>query len=130
MSITAPTYEEFIASFPAFADTDETVVELQLSLSIRLLDQDAWEDFYSDAVGLDTAHNLTLSLLSSNNANGALQGTSGPITSSSGAGLSISYASPEWNKESMSDSWYIKTTYGQLFMQLRNRVFPVGVLCA
>ena len=69
-------YETFIAQYPAFSDSSlEASVRAALSLSTRLLDEDAWGDFFEDAVGLDAAHNLAIESLAYATASGAFKGT-------------------------------------------------------
>jgi len=126
MSAIAPTYEEFIVLYPAFESTDEVLVEAALSLSERLLDVSSWEDFFSDAVGLDTAHNLTLDALANTSTMGGFKAAAGVISSVSAAGVSTSFAAPDMVQGSKTDSWYSKTVYGQKFLLLRDNVLGLG----
>jgi hypothetical protein len=125
MGTTAPTYAQFVAALPSFAPLDQSVVEYALDLSARLLDEAAWGTFFSDAVSLDAAHNLTMAGVIGTGVTGGVQGTSGPIQSVSGAGLSTSFASIDFK---FRDMWYSKTAYGQQFLRLRQVVIPSGVL--
>lgn len=128
MPKTAPTYAEFIVAFPAFADSDQPTVERQLSLSTRLLEAKAWGDFYSDAVGLDTAHNLSLALKSDASLQGTGEVASGPVNSVSAAGVSVSFSTSSPEGQNNSRNWYLKTGYGQQFLRLRDAVIPPMVL--
>lgn len=131
MATTAPTYIEFMAQYTGFSGVPQPVVERQLFLSGRLLDDAAWGDFYSDAVGLDSAHNLSLALLASQGIGGGLQGVSGPTSSVSAAGVSISFESLKGvNDKNPSEGWYAKTVYGQQFLRLRNAIIPAGVMAS
>jgi hypothetical protein len=85
------TYSEFVEAFPAFLTSPSGQVSMQLSLSSRLLDPLVWGDFYRDAMGYDAAHNLTLALLMSQDAQSAQQAAAGPVSSVSAAGVSISF---------------------------------------
>lgn len=130
MPITVPTYADFIECYPVFASLSQTVIEKWLSVSGRLLDADAWGDFYSDAVMLDTAHTLSINQMTGAALNGGQQAATGPISSSSAAGISVSFASPDQIAGSKSDSWYNKTAYGQQFLRLRNIIIPAACLTA
>ncbi len=111
MSKIAPTYSEFIAIYPAFVDMAQPLIESALSLSSRLLDSVAWGDFYSDAVGLDVAHSLSLSALSLSDPLGAFQGAVGPVNSVSAAGVSTSFTGPDIVAGGKSDQWYSKNVF-------------------
>ena len=130
MSNVAPTYDDFIEEFPAFAAMDDAKVESALSFSSRFLSVSAWGDFYSDAVGLDAAHNLALQGMIGSGLSGAFQGAVGPVTSVSAAGVSTSFAAPDTIAGSKADSWYAKTVYGQMFLRLRDNVMPMGSMCS
>lgn len=129
MGTTAPTYAQFIALFPAFSAVSQPIVEDALSLSANLLDESAWGNFFSNAVGLDAAHNLAMNSLL-DTISGSFKNTAGPLTSASAAGASASFASPPNVDGYGSNSWYSKTTYGQRFMRLRAVVIPPGGMCA
>ena len=130
MSNIAPTYDEFIEEFPAFALLDDTKVESALSFSSRFLSDSAWGSFYSDAVGLDAAHNLAVLDTAKKNPSAAFQGAAGPVSSVSAAGVSTSFNSAAVTPGSKSDSWYSKTVYGQLFLRLRDNVIAPGSMAA
>ena len=130
MANVAPTYAEFVALYPGFNSVLQATVEQQISFSARLLDESAWGDFFSDAVGLDVAHNLSLGLMVASGPQGAMQGAAGPVTSASAAGMSASFAQPQWNSKSNVENFYYKTMYGQQFLRLRDSVMSRGFLCA
>ena len=130
MSNIAPTHDEFIAAFPAFSPLTDEQVETALSFSSRLFSDSAWGDFYSDAVGLDAAHNLAIQGMAGSSPGGAFQAAVGPVTSVSAAGVSTSFASPDMIAGSKADSWYSKTVYGQMFLRLRDNVIPMGTMCS
>jgi len=126
MSRVAPTYAEFIVAFPAFASVEQGLVEQALDFSVRLLDAPAWGLHYSDAVGLDAAHNLALESLVGASPSGAFNGVSGPLNSASAAGASVSFAGVEGFGSGPSAAWYAKTIYGQKFLRLQSVVIPMG----
>ena len=130
MSNIAPTSDEFIEEFPAFAAMDDDKIELALSFSARLLSVSAWGSFYSDAVGLDAAHSLAVMDTAKKNPSAAFQGAAGPVSSVSAAGVSTSFNSADVTAGSKADSWYSKTVYGQLFLRLRDNVIPPGSMAA
>jgi len=130
MSNKAPTYAEFIIQYPAFEGLSKLVVDAQLACSARLLDEGAWGEFFSDGVGLDAAHNLVLSQSANKGVASGLQGAAGPVTSTSAAGMNISFAQFMVNDKSKADQWYSKTIFGQQFLRLRNTVIAPGALSA
>lgn len=130
MSALAPTYAEFIERFPAFAAAPPEQVQFNLDMAVRLLDAPTWGDFFSDAVSLDAAHNLFLYQQACSSPQGAAQGTAGPVSNVSAAGVSIGFTSPQWNTKSMAQNWYMKTIYGQQLLRLWDAVVPMGVMCA
>jgi hypothetical protein len=128
MPTTVPTYAEFVAQYPEFATLQQAVVESRLSLSSRILSKRAWGDFFSDAIGLDTAHNLAIQAAAGATPTGGFQGAVGPVSSVSAAGISTSFNTPSVDVANKSDSWYMKTSYGQQFLLLRDQVIPMGVM--
>lgn len=132
MSRTAPTAEVFLTAYPEFSAVDGGMVTMELSTSSRMLDLGIWADFYSDAVMLDCAHNLTLRGLEASvpGGTGSMQATGGPLTSSSAAGISMSFAQPTMNENRRGEDWYLKTTYGQRFLRLRSTCVPLGGMCS
>ena len=122
------TYSEFVEAFPAFLTSPSGQVSMQLSLSSRRLDPLIWGEFYRDAMGYDAAHNLTLSLLMSQDAQSAQQAAAGPVSSVSAAGVSISFEGSSTQGGNETDAWYRKTGYGQMFLRLRNAVIPAGMM--
>jgi len=130
MSTIIPTYDEFIERFPAFANLNEDQIEMSLGFSSGLLSSMAWGSSYSNAIGLDTAHMLTIEAMAGNSPTGGIQAAVGPVTSVSGAGVSTSFQAFDVTPGSKSDAWYSKTIYGQMFLRLRNSVMPMGDMCA
>lgn len=128
MSKIAPTYAEFIERFKFAGDMAKEDVDRQLLLSSELLCVESWKDWYSEAVSLDAAHALYLWNQACSSDQGASQGTAGPATSVSAAGVSIGFAQPGWNDTSAVENWYVKTIYGQQFLNLRRTVIPLGVM--
>jgi hypothetical protein len=119
MAITpAPTYDEFITRYPSFADVPPENVQYQLDFAVKLLSDVAWDSFFNDAVGLETAHNLFLMKQACSSAQGAMQATAGPVSSVSAAGVSIGFQSATWSEKSKSQNWYMKTIYGQQLLRL------------
>jgi len=122
MGLLAPTYSEFIASYPQFETLVQTTVQSQLDFSTLLLDTPVWGEFYSNAVSLDCAHNLVLTVIAQSGPLGGQQAAAGPLTSTSAAGMSASFASINVDRKNMSENWYLKTIYGQQFLRLRGSV--------
>lgn len=128
MSTIAPTYQSFIEAFPVFIDVDLGLVQRQLSISTRLIDDVNWGDFYSDAIELDAAHNLVLATQMADSIQGAGQVAAGPINSVGVAGISTSFSTPSLDSKSKSTNWYMKTGYGQQFLRLRDTVISPGMM--
>ena len=130
MSKIAPTYDDFIAIYPEFTSIGQPIVENYLSLASRMIDVGAWGEFYSDAIGLDTAHSLAIKAMGGNKPTGGLQGAIGAISSVSAAGVNTSFATVTPDAKHKSDIWYMKTAYGLEFLSLRDRVIPMGVMAS
>ena len=130
MSSVAPTYEEFIVSFPAFAEVTEVTVSNAIDFSTRFLSQLSWAEFYSDAVGLDAAHALALDAMAGSGASGGVQAAVGVLSSVSAAGVSTSFGMFDVTPGSKSDAWYSKTIYGQKFLRLRDNCMSMGSMCS
>jgi hypothetical protein len=128
MPTITPTYAEFVASFPVFADLDSAIVNRHLSIAIRLLEKSVWGDFYSDAIELEAAHNLVLWQQAEAGIQGAAQAAIGPINNVSVAGISTSFSTPSLDGKSKADNWYMKTSYGQQFLRLRDSVIAPGMM--
>jgi hypothetical protein len=126
MARIAPTADEFLVVYRQFSgEPYSDLVQDQLDLSARLLSVDAWEDFYSNAVALDAAHNLTMLKIASKN---GLDGAQGPISSVSAGGISTSFSTVAPDGKLGSRDWYMKTTFGQQFLRLRNAVIAPGCM--
>lgn len=119
----------FIESYPAFQDTDPSLVGGQLDLALALLSADAWGSYLDKAVYLDMAHNLALMGVAAM-PNGAFQAAIGPVNSISGAGISTSFESFRVNEKSYREQWYSKTVYGQQLLRLWNMVCDSCVLAS
>lgn len=130
MAATIPTYADFIARFPQFIEgvISEEAVTLQIELSSNLLCPDAWGDFYSEGILYETAHNIAMDVQMNSDPLGGQQAAAGTISSSSGAGLSVSFESSRYQGTSATDNWYMKTGFGQKFLNLRNTIIPKGVM--
>ena len=126
----APTVSEFIEEYPGFAATSSTAISIALLRSSQLLDSSSWGDFYNEAVSLDVAHSLTLSLQAASDPSGGFQVAVGPVNSVSAAGVSTGFSAFDTMAGSKSDSWYAKTVYGQRFLRLRDNIMLLGAMCA
>ena len=119
----APTLEEFLTLFPAFASEDPIRIQGALDFSTLLLDSGAWGEFLHRAVALDAAHSLAMSIPAEASVSAATAGTAGTVSSVSGAGVSISFnAPPAFWSEGNNAYWYSKTIYGQQLLRLQDLV--------
>jgi hypothetical protein len=125
---TPPTYEEFIIRFPSLSDVPQENVQYQLDFAVKLLSDVAWDSFFNDAVGLETAHNLFLMKQACSSAQGAMQATAGPVSSVGAAGVSIGFQGATWNDKSKSQNWYMKTIYGQQLLRLWETCISSGYM--
>ncbi len=134
MSNVAPTYTEFIAVYPIFIPpaVNEVNVQYQLDFAARLLSKLAWGDWYSDGIMLMVAHNISLWLKSQSSIEGGTQAATGNVSSTSGAGLSISFESANIGVSpgSKSGAYYNKTIYGQQLLYLQSIVINSAELTA
>jgi len=128
MPYTVPTYDNFITRFCQFADVAKEVVDVNIALSVALLDGATWDVWYAEAVMLDAAHNIHMDQQAASKSQGAGLGTAGPVNSVSGAGLSIGFAGATWDDKSKVQNWYMKTVYGQKLLRLWDVVVPAGCL--
>lgn len=119
---------DFIAVYPAFQPVPKVAIDIQLGASAALLSRSAWGSFYEMVVGLDAAHNLSLSQLAASGPKGAFEGASGPVTSVSAGGMSAGFAAASFNDKSAREQWYSKTVYGQQLLRLWNVGVPMGTL--
>jgi hypothetical protein len=118
---------EFIIMFPAFMSTNLNTIQKWLDFNARLLDVASWDTFLQDAIGLTTAHELSIALQAASSPLAAFQGGAGIVTSISAAGVSTSFSGYDTGN-SRSDQWYGKTIYGQQYLQIRDRMMSLGVM--
>ncbi len=122
-----PTVADFKSLFPEFDPLDDAVITVWLDQALATLSSSNWGVCYNEAVLYLTAHNLALSQkrIASAQVRGAnvlISSTAGPLTSASGAGLSVSYAfSNLATTGNANQSQYQKTDYGQYYAALKVR---------
>lgn len=132
MSNLVPTYAEFILAFPVLVPpaVTEQAVEYQINYASQVLCKLVWADWYSDGILYVAAHNLSMWLKTQASVNGGSSAASGPVSSASGAGLSITYGTIYETPGSQSAAWYNRTAYGQQYLQLRTLVVsPAYLAC-
>ncbi len=125
------TISDFRARFPEFSDNSEYPdPRIQLFLDDATLDigtdEGRWCNYYNVAQSYLAAHLLTVGTKTEV---GGSSASSGPISSKSAGGVSVSYSVTTNNNRSTLDDFYMSTSYGQRFITLRNRCF-VGVMVA
>lgn len=130
MANTVPTYQDFIVQFPVFVPLIvlEVDVQRQIDYAARLLSKSAWSDWYSDGILFVAAHNLSMWLVTQVSIKGGIQSAVGNVSSTSGAGISISFESIDSGQGLKSDAWYNRTNYGQQFLHLKSLVVPSAYL--
>lgn len=119
MPYTAPTNDEFIAAFPEFQDTDETLITNALARGGRNVDTEWFEDDYQTGYMLYAAHLLTVGQNAADSG-----GQAGNIASESLGPISVSYTKTE---AAGSDPTGLgATSYGQQYYNLlkQNRGGP------
>ena len=127
MSNLIPQPQDLLDGYPGFLGTPLPAIQLQLNMATALLAPSAWGDYYSQAVLLDTAHNLALMEIAASS-NGAFQAAVGTVNSVSGAGISTSFNAAQVDSKSYREQWYSKTVYGQQLLRLWNMVIDSCVL--
>ena len=121
----------FRIRFPEFSDnTDYPDVRIQLFLDDVVTlhmgsNETRWGGKYDIAQAYLAAHLLTSG---TNTEVGDSNSKSGPISSKSAGGVSVTRAVVAKDR-SDADSFYVTTSYGQQFIMIRNRCF-VGVMVA
>lgn len=126
----AITIETFRIRFPEFCDDTEysdARVQLFIDDSIIYLgtDENRWNGKYNLAQAYLAAHLL---VSGEKTELGDSSSSSGPITSKSAGGVSVSKSVVAKDRSDL-DSWYVSTAYGQQFLNLRNLCF-MGVAVA
>jgi len=121
----------FRARFPEFSDdTEYTDARVQLFLDDSAncymgLDESRWCGKYDYAQAHLAAHLLTIGTSAEA---GDSSVKSGPVSSKSAGGVSVTRAIVAKNR-SDADDFYMGTTYGQQFLNIRNTCFA-GVMIA
>lgn len=111
MPYTAPTNAEFIAAYPEFSDTDDTLVTNALARGGRNVDTTWFEDDYQTGLMLYAAHLLTVSEVAADTG-----GQGGNIVSESLGPINVSY---DRSAAVSSDPSGLGTTsYGQQYYNL------------
>lgn len=119
-----PTLAGFKARFPEFEalGISDATMQVFLDDAIAHLDENAWGECYERAVYYYAAHALTMNQRRTEAVTGGglggASGSSGPVTSASADGLSVSYAAPKAS-DGDGDDWYRQTSYGQEYLNLR-----------
>jgi hypothetical protein len=125
MAYTAPTYADFIARFPIFADRDQTQIDLLLEESKNNIDQSWREVDYAPAIMYLTAHKLALD--NSQEGDAVEVGGASVISSESFGGMSLSYASGGVGDVVSKTQWGL-TAYGRAYYSLLQKNKPPVVV--
>lgn len=112
-----PTVTEFVTRFSVFKNTSQDLIQTHINLSAQLLDGSEWGKMYHAGILYESAHNLVIDLVSQKKTNAAISAAAGQIVSAGVGGISVSFAQ---NEVKGSDTWYSKTTFGQMYLRLRN----------
>ena len=127
----AATIESFKLRFPEFADDSECPdlrIDMYLNDAIILYlgtDEKRWNTSYNIAQEYLAAHLLAMAAKTEA---GNTAANSGPITSKSAGGVSVTRAANS-KERSDADDFLMQTAYGQQYIVIRNRTF-VGVRVA
>ena len=109
----------FKIRFKEFACEPDAQIQVFIDDSIVILNEAFWAIKYDLGVSYLTAHFLALSKRSEAGSTTSVP-TSGPISSKSVDGVSVSYAS--YNVQDVDESFYMSTPYGQRYLQLRSNL--------
>lgn len=123
----------FRVLFPEFASVPDATVTLWLDDTDSTLSDTAWGDCRDKAILYYVAHIIALSQNAQSEAttdpggNVQTASRSGPISSSSAGGLSVSFASnSSASSGSENDAWLQQTNYGQTYATLKRKCLPAG----
>lgn len=116
MAYVAPTYEEFIARFPIFADKDQPLVDAIILEATNTIDTTWREVDYKPAIMYLAAHLLATD--NSGEGEAVDVGGAAPISGESFGGMSLSYGSPVNTSDAVSKTQYASTEYGRRFYKL------------
>lgn len=118
----------FQSLFPAFAAVDPVVIQNALTFWTNWFNVGAWGENFGDAVNYATAHSLALAQIEGGAPNGGMQAASGNVASANGAGVTIGFSPPTFEAKGPSESYWMKTSYGQFFLLLRHNCIRLGML--
>lgn len=130
-----PEVEDILLRFPNLDGLSSEAIEFEIDFAVRLLDHGAWGDLWFDAVCFLVAHEIAMKMQANSDPSGmgtgsGVVGTTGPVSSVSAAGVSISFQGAADIVTGHNSAWYSRTIYGQQYLRLAQTVFPVGVLSA
>ena len=117
MAVTAKEIKDCLPEFAGFSDLVVDKFRLQAERRVNLAQ---WAGKADDAILYLTGHLLKLFKSFTSGATAA----SGPISQKRVGDLAVSYKVPE----KMSNTWLARTTYGQMYIELKQGVWPTRVL--
>jgi hypothetical protein len=123
MSALPPSLELYQALIPEHSAVDPNLILVRLSAAVRRHNAAAWGDVYGEAMVWWAAHMLQLQPGSGAPGAPSTGNAQGPLISQKDGDLSRTYAAPATSSTSAavgSDAWWMLTTYGQLYLDLRN----------
>jgi len=128
MAHVIPTYADFIARFPVFADRSQAVIEALITEAAGTVDTDWLERDYAPAILYLTAHLLANEESEAGDDVDVGTGVSNAVASESFGGMSISYAAAD-DGGSLNDSeLYGNTEFGRRFLRLLRLNKPAVVI--
>lgn len=123
------TRDTLVGKYRTFTTTDTDTVQAFIVLAQTCLAESVWGDRYDQAVELVAAHFLALDMLGKQGAAGAVTGSSKQYTREDGTteSISMNFAGGVGSvRKAMADENLSQTTYGRLFMFLRDAtIFPI-----
>jgi len=125
--------QSFRLRYPEFEAVEDALVELFATDAVVVMGSDPkhWcngNGSYEIAQAHLVAHFIQLreAQQAATNSGVASSATSGPITSKSVHGVSVTYRQPD-TKLSDDDAYYLKTPYGELYLQVKRQCFGGAV---
>lgn len=112
----------FKIRFPEFETQDDSRVELFINDATTQISEAKFGTSYDIALAYLTAHYLSLSVKSSSGSSGNV----GAIASKSVEGVSVSYNQAQ--AKDQKESYYLSTTYGQRYLELRSQITVGNIL--
>jgi hypothetical protein len=113
-----PTAADIKARYPELATIPDATVNVAIEDAVPWFSECRWGAFYAQGFAAFVAHMLTVDKAAA--AGGGSSGAAGPVSQKSVGDVSVSYATP--SDVTSGDAYYMRTAYGQRYLQLRKMI--------